>query len=93
MNAKRLLTIAAHETRTLVKGPLFWALIFLIGLATSALNPTAVIPDGAADDPEPFINSVFAIASSFAMLTFFLYTFFAAIMAGLSIIRDDEQRI
>ncbi|NBC16262.1 MAG: ABC transporter permease [Bacteroidetes bacterium] len=95
MSGRRLGTIAGHELRVHLTGPLFWALVLFIGLATVSLNPGALIPASGAsgEGAQLFINSRYVAAESFALVSFFLYNFFAAIMAGLSVLRDDEDRV
>ena len=91
----RARTIAAEELRTHLGGPLLWALVGLAGLATATVHPTALIPSsGAAEGAARlFINSPFAVAQSLGLVSFFVYSFFAAILAGRAVLRDDEHRI
>ncbi len=93
--AGRLGTIAGHELRAHLTGPLFWVLLAMLLFITSALNPVAMIPSGdaAVGGVRPYINSPYALAQTFAIGSFFAYTFFAALLAGLSVIRDDESTI
>lgn len=92
---RRFATIAGHELRTQLRGPLFWVLVTMVLFVTSTLNPVAMIPsgEGEVEGVRAFINSPYALAQTFAMGSFFAYPFFAALMAGLSILRDDEARI
>jgi ABC-2 type transport system permease protein len=95
MNARRFATIAGHELRTQMTGPLFWVLLLFVLFVTSTLNPVAMIPsdDDAVGGVRAFINSPYALSQTFAIGSFLVYTFFAAFMAGLSVIRDDESAI
>lgn len=95
MSFHRFRTIAGHELRTHLAGPLFWVLVVLAGLATATIDPTALIPSGDGDTvgEKLFINSRYAVAQSFGLVSFFVYSFFAAIMAGLATLRDDESRV
>lgn len=96
MNSTRFKTIARHEFSTLIKSPLFWIQVVLVALISLSLNPTAMIPSGAAsasNDAGLFVNSRYAIAQFFSLSGFFIYTFFLSILAGLSVIRDDEANI
>ena len=95
MNTRRFATIAGHELRTQMTGPLFWVLLLFVLFVTSTLNPVAMIPsdDDAVGGVRAFINSPYALAQTFAIGSFLAYTFFAAFMAGLSVIRDDESAI
>ena len=95
MNRVRLATIAGQEAGAQFRSPAFWVLILIVLFVTSALNPVAMIPTGASEvgGERAFVNSPDALAQSFAIGSFFVYTFFAALMAGFAVIRDDEARI
>lgn len=95
MNPRRFATICRHELRTQLGGALFWVLLLLIVLITSALNPVAMIPSGetSVGGVRAQINSAHALAQTFALSAFFVYPFLAALMAGLAVIRDDEAAI
>ncbi len=87
----RFLTIATLEFRMQLANPLFWALLLLLVGAVSTLNPVAMMRGGAAvGEARVFANSAWALTPSFAMSGFFVYPFFAAVMAGLSALRDDD---
>jgi len=77
---------------TQLTGALFAALMLMLVAATSTLNPVAMIPGGSDIDApvRAVANSVYALSPTFAMSGFFVYPFFAALMAGLSVMRDDE---
>ena len=87
--------ILAHELRTQLTSASFVALVLLLVAATSTLNPVAMIPGGSATDQpvRAIANSVYALAPTFAMSGFFVYPFFAALMAGLSVLRDEEAGV
>jgi ABC-2 type transport system permease protein len=91
----RRLTIVAHELRTQLTSASFVALMLLLVAATSTLNPVAMIPGGSAPDQpvRAIANSVYALSPTFAMSGFFVYPFFVALMAGLSVLRDDEAGV
>jgi ABC-type transport system involved in multi-copper enzyme maturation permease subunit len=88
-------TIFAHELRTQVTSASFIALVLLLVAVTSTLNPVAMIPGGSSTDQpvRAIANSVYALAPTFAMSGFFVYPFFAALMAGLSVLRDKEAGV
>jgi ABC-2 type transport system permease protein len=88
-------TIAVHELRTQLTSAPFLSLVLLLLAATSTLNPVAMIPGGATSDLpiRAFANSVYALAPTFAMSGFFVYPFLATLMAGLSVLRDDEAGV
>ena len=95
MNRRRIGTIARYELRTHLTGPLLWVLVALAIALTMSLNPTAMIPsdDTAVGGIRAFATSPYALAQFFSLAGFLLYPFFVSIMAGLSVIRDDESRI
>lgn len=95
MNRARLLTIAGYETWVQLRSPAFWMLLLALLFVTASLNPVAMIPTdrSAVAGERAFANSAHALAQSFAIGSFFAFTFFAALMAGFAIIRDDEARI
>jgi len=51
------------------------------------------MPKGDSDSLQPFINSRYAVAQLFCLSSFLTYSFLAAIMAGMAIIRDDEAQV
>lgn len=95
MNIQRTWTIAQHEFYTQLTKPVFWALVGLLIAITMSLNPSVMIPSGdaAVGGVRPFVNSQHALAQFFALSSFFVYPFFAAIIAGLTVIRDDEANL
>ncbi len=94
MTWHRMLTIGQHELRTQVSGPLFWFMIGLVVLVTLMLNPDGMIPSGdAATGLLPYINSSYALANIFSLSGSLVYTFMASLLAGLSVIRDDEAQV
>lgn len=87
--------MALHELRTQLTSASLAALVLLLVAATSTLNPVAMIPGGS-DTNVPVravANSVYALSPTFALSGFFVYPFFAALMAGLSTLRDDEAGV
>lgn len=92
---ERLSTIASHELRTQLGGAPFRILLALLLAATSTINPVVMIPSGGAaiDGVRAVANSVHALAPTFAISAFFVYPFFVAMMAGLSLVRDDEAGV
>ncbi len=93
MTVSHTLAIAADEWRTQWRSPLIWLLVALACLTSMSVNPTAFIPRGGDADAVPAVNSVFALAHLFGLSGFLVYTFFASIMAGMAVIRDEEARV
>ncbi|MEM6647548.1 MAG: ABC transporter permease subunit [Bacteroidota bacterium] len=95
MSRTRLWTIAQHEFRRHLLSPVLWVLLVLIAVLTASLNPTTMIPSDATavGGVRAFANSPYALGQFFALTGLFCYPFFAAILAGFSVIRDDEARV
>lgn len=95
MNIPRTWAIAQQEFYTQLTKPVFWALLCLLVAITMSLNPGVMIPSGdaAVGGVRPFLNSQHALAQFFALSSFFVYPFFAAIIAGLTVIRDEEANL
>jgi len=91
----RVLAIARQELRTHARSPLAWGLLAFALFATLFVNPAAMIPtgDAAIGGVQPFSNSRHAMAQSFALTGLIFYTFLTSLMAGLSVLRDDEARV
>lgn len=91
---KRLLATASLELRAIVTGPLFWVLLALVCFGTMSIGTDAFIRgDRSPGSPIPTINSQFAMAQVFCLTGAIFYGFFASIIAGRSVLRDDEHRI
>lgn len=95
MSLARFSAVARLELRTQIAGPLFWALLACVAFATLTVNPSAFVDSGdaAVAGVRPFVNSRYAMAQAFGLTGFLFYTFFASIMAGMSVIRDDEANV
>lgn len=95
MNAHRLAAVARLEFRTTLGRPLWWVLLLGACFAVVSLSSTAFLPsgDGSFGGVRPFINSHYALTSFFGLSGFVTYSFFAAVIAGLAVIRDDEHRV
>ena len=92
--AGRTIAIARQEVRLIVTGPLFWILLGTVLFGTLSIGTDAFIrPDPAAGGLRPFVNSQFAMAQVFCLTGAIFYGFFASIIAGSAILRDDESRI
>lgn len=95
MAPHRVLAIAGQEFRTQTRSPLAWGLLAFTLFATLFVNPAAMIPSGdaAIGGVQPFSNSRHAMAQSFALTGLIFYTFLTSLLAGLSVVRDDEARV
>ena len=95
MAPHRVLAIARQELGTHARSPLAWGLVAFTLFATLFVNPAAMIPSGdaAIGGGQPFSNSRHAMAQSFALTGLIFYTFLTSLLAGLSVVRDDEARV
>lgn len=95
MSVRRIAALARLELALHLREPLFWALVAGVLLFSIAVHPTALLPAGAAavEGVSPFSNSRYALAQLFALAGFLVYTLFAALLAGLAALRDDERGI
>jgi ABC-type Na+ efflux pump permease subunit len=83
--------IAYHSRR-----PLFWicvlTLVFLAwGMSTGQMRIQS--GDSSVAGTKAWITSEFAVAKQLAPLTLLFYAFFLAIIAGMTIIQDDQWRL
>ncbi len=95
MISPRLRLIARQEFFAELINPLFWVLLVSIALVVSSVNAAPFIPSGdtGVGGALAYHNSQHALAANIALCSFFAYPFFASLMAGLSVIRDDEHQI
>ena len=93
MNAVRLGMVARQELRQNLYRPMMWLLVGLLvflGLAFAFLY--AKMSGASAGGQTRWITSEFAVAYTLA-LVMACCTFFVAIVAGLTIIRDEEHQV
>jgi len=96
VNAARLLAVLRIELGSLVRRPVLWVLVALLllsswGLADGGLTISS--GDTQVGGTKAWVNSEFAIANALTFLVFLFYTFFIAVAAGMSVIRDDELQV
>lgn len=95
MNA-RVRAIAGLELAHCARRPLYWFWILLVGITLFGLSTgSARIQTGDSDvgGTKAWITSEFAQAQALSAIVALFYTFFVAIAAGMSILRDDELRV
>ncbi|MDO8836710.1 MAG: hypothetical protein Q7V01_14010, partial [Vicinamibacterales bacterium] len=92
---ERLAAVTRLELRMQFASPLVWALLAAVAFATVAVNPAAMIPSGdaAIGGVRPFTNSPYALAQVFALTGLIFYPLLVSMIAGLSVVRDDEARV
>ncbi len=95
MSLRRFWTVARGELSANLRRPMFWLLIFLLAIVCWGLsqgNLSISSGDSTVGGTKAWVNSQFNLSLLFIFLSFLLYVFFVSVMAGLSIIRDDEYR-
>ncbi len=96
MNPRRLFEVFRQEFAHGLRRPLYWVLVLIVAYFSFALaRGQASIGSGnsSVGGTKAFITSEFAITQLMAMLVSIVYSFFIAIAAGMSVIRDDEQKV
>lgn len=92
----RLQTIFRGEVSSLVRRPMLWVLLVVLVLVSFALsngNLSISSGDTQVGGTKAWVNSEFAVGSTFTFLVFLLYLFFIAVSTGMTIIQDDELQI
>jgi ABC-type transport system involved in multi-copper enzyme maturation permease subunit len=93
---RRLREVAWLELRSQLQRPAPWVLLLVLGLLTAGLstgNVTIASGDSSVGGDKAWLNSEYAIAQVLSILTFLFYAFFASIIAGTTVLQDDEARV
>ena len=93
---RRLLEVAGLELRAQLRRPMPWVLLLVLGLLTAGLatgNVSIASGDSSVGGAKAWLNSEYALAQIVSLLTFLFYAFFASIVAGTTILEDDEKRV
>ena len=95
MSLQRMSTLAILEFKAITRLPIFWILIVVLGLLTFSLTPAVFVPSSrpGSADLSVFINSKYALIQFFAFSSLLGYPFFVSILAGMSVIRDEELNV
>jgi ABC-2 type transport system permease protein len=89
-------TICRLDLGQNLRRPLFWIWIILLVFMTWGLSTGNVrigTGDSTVGGTKAWITSEFAVAQLMLVLVAFLYSFFIAVGAGMSVIRDDELNV
>ncbi|MEO8451564.1 MAG: ABC transporter permease subunit, partial [Gemmatimonadota bacterium] len=97
MSLRRFLLVAREEISYNLKRPSFWIMLLLVGLliwgfSTGGVRVAVTSGDSSVGGKKAFLTSEFAIAQIVTIMSFLLFSFFAAIAAGLAVIRDLEWK-
>ena len=93
---RRLLAMALMEWTLSMRRPMVWMLLAFLGLVFFGLAQgglTITAGDSSVGGDKAWINSQFNIAMMVTLIGFLIYTFFVAVTAGMSVIRDDETKV
>ena len=96
MSFTRLLEVYRQELQFHAKRPLLWVQVALLGFMLYAIsmgNAQIGSGDARVGGHKAFINSEFALTQLFIFLASLIQVFFAAVAAGMSMIRDDEAKV
>ena len=89
MSAARFLEVTRREIGANLRRPLYYVLFAIIGYF-SWVNAQGEATLQSGGGKEVWLNSEFYIAWQMAAVTFLVYSFFVAVAAGMTVIRDDE---
>ena len=96
MSFTRTFEILRQEFSHNLRRPLFWVLMLLLGFMVYMLS-TGRAQMGSGDarvgGHKAWLTSEFALAQTLIMLISIIYVFFVSVAAGMSVIRDDEQKV
>jgi len=96
LSLARFFRVLRLELATNLKRPMVWFLVAaLVFLSWGLASGTARISTGdtSVGGKKAFLTSEFANGTALCIVTFLLYSFFAAVAAGTTILRDDEQKV
>ena len=93
----RLFAVLRMEMAFTLRRPLFWTWVVLIALMSwaSSTGDLSLLPSGdsAVGGKKAWVTSEFAVAAVLGMVALLFHTFFITVIVGLSIIRDEENRV
>jgi ABC-2 type transport system permease protein len=96
MSPARWYEVFRLEFVHIVKRPIFWVQLLILGFFAFALaNGNAQISSGDArvGGTKAWITSEFAVTQLLILLLTSLYVFFISVVAGMSLIKDDEVKV
>ncbi len=96
MSANRFALVFRLDAERDFWRPLVWILILVLGLTAWGLSSGSMrisSGDSAVGGTKAWITSEFANGKMLAMVIFLFYSFFIAILAGLSVMSDEELKV
>src|SRR5262245_57297691 len=92
----RLWEVVRQEFTHNLRRPLFWVLILLTGFFSWELSggqASMSSGDARVGGTKAWITSEFALAQLLIMMVSIIYSFFVSVGAGMSLIRDEDQKV
>jgi ABC-2 type transport system permease protein len=96
MSLSRFFTVFWLDLKFNLKRPLFWFLVVMVGLMAllmSTGNLRIQSGDSEVGGKKVWITSEFALAQTVSAVVFLFFSFFAAVGAGMAVVRDEELKI
>jgi ABC-type transport system involved in multi-copper enzyme maturation permease subunit len=96
MSLTRLGLVWRLDIGQIVRRPMFWILVLILGLSAYGLSTGKMMissGDSTVGGQKAWITSEFAAAQMLAIVVFCFYSFFVAVAAGMAIIHDDELKV
>lgn len=97
MSLTRLFGVLRLDLAFTLRRPLFWTWLALIALMSWGFSTgdLSLVPSGdsAVGGKKAWVTSEFAVAAALGFTALLFHTFFITVLAGLSVIRDEENRV
>ncbi len=96
MNLRRLRDVAWLDFRENLTRPLFWTWLIILAFVSWGLsngNVRIQSGDSSVGGMKAWMTSEFAVAQVLSFLVLLLHGFFIAVLAGMTILRDDELKV
>ena len=96
MSFKRFSLVFRQDFDRVLRRPLFWVLLIILGLTAWGLaggNVRIASGDAAVGGTKAWLTSEFAQAQMLSMVIFIFYMFFVAIGAGMTVIHDEDNKV
>ncbi len=96
MSLRRVALVYRHDLAHQIRRPITWMLILILALTAWGLSVGDVrisSGDSSVGGTKAWITSEFNNAKLFGMEIFLFYSFFLAIVAGMAVLQDEEQKV
>src|SRR2546422_6719156 len=95
MSLRRLRLVLGLELRSTWRRPVLWILILMLGFLMWGLSSGHVriqSGDASVGGTKAVVTSQFSIGAMLAVVVFLCYSFFTSVIAGMTVIRDEELK-